>query len=347
MANGPSERELFDVTGPFHLLHVDWTEPNHKSSIAASLIRGVYILEQDRQQKRVDQSALAPRWWEFFGFELKETFKDNAGDADSSIFGAIFMYQPHTLNEDGDIQSQSRPPKYVIAFRGVIMEPDTRCQDLLISTKLLLNELTQDPRYQTSLERVQEKIEQVGAENVWLAGHSLGAAIALQIGKTMAKQGLPIDSYLYNPPDLSYFSGTITKPVVGMTVMLSCIFFPVVILGFSLLLLKNTILNIHQSGSFMKLCEWKPSLFVNQNDPICRGYIEYFKLRKTMKKLGLCGILITGGGRCDQPHFIPTAQLVKNVNPEIVRFKLAHGIRQWWDPVLNLESVAYEFAISV
>ncbi|XP_074283810.1 GDSL esterase/lipase At4g10955-like [Silene latifolia] len=324
------------------------TEPNARSSIAASLIQGVYFLEQDRQQKRVDHhERLAPIWWKFFDFQLIEMLTDNA---DSSIFGAIFKYQPHTFDE-------SRPPKYVIAFRGIIMEPDTRSQDLLIGMKLILNALALDPRYKTSLEYVQNITAQVGPENVWLAGHSLGAAIALQIGKTMAGQGLLIDAYLFNPPDLSVLSDMLTNPMI-----LTPLFMPFgglvsnsVASGLSVLL-KGTTNNTQQNDPFVKLCEWKPYLFVNQNDPICSGYIGYFEHREATKKWGLIGVLsiaakVTFGsfgsavyGRDgDAPHLIPTAQLIKNVHPMTVEFKLAHGIRQWWASDLNLESVTYKF----
>ena len=36
--------------------------------------------------------------------------------------------------------------------------------------------------------------------SVWLAGHSLGAAMALLGGKEMAKEGHLIEIYLFNPP---------------------------------------------------------------------------------------------------------------------------------------------------
>ncbi|XP_074284052.1 GDSL esterase/lipase At4g10955-like [Silene latifolia] len=127
------------------------SEPNQKRSITASLIQGVYVSERDHQQNRVDHNALALIWWKIFDFELIQLLVDN--DVESTIFGAIFEYKPRdNRNENDDIPPQNRPPKYVIAFRDIVA--------------------------------------QVSPENVWLTGHSLGAAIALQIGKTMARQGI-------------------------------------------------------------------------------------------------------------------------------------------------------------
>jgi len=43
----------------------------------------------------------------------------------------------------------------------------------------------------------------VGASNIWLAGHSLGSAMAMLTRKTMAKTGIFMESFLFNPPYVS------------------------------------------------------------------------------------------------------------------------------------------------
>ncbi|KAA8520958.1 hypothetical protein F0562_011631 [Nyssa sinensis] len=65
-----SERENFNQSGPLHLINVDWRNEDHRRSIAASLVQGVYVLERDRQENRQGSQALAPPWWEFFHFRL-------------------------------------------------------------------------------------------------------------------------------------------------------------------------------------------------------------------------------------------------------------------------------------
>ncbi|MFS7981678.1 hypothetical protein Hanom_Chr10g00953801 [Helianthus anomalus] len=48
------------------------TNPDHRRSVAACLVQGVYILERDRQENRQALEALAPPWWKwnFFQFDL-------------------------------------------------------------------------------------------------------------------------------------------------------------------------------------------------------------------------------------------------------------------------------------
>ncbi|KAK7366561.1 hypothetical protein VNO80_08554 [Phaseolus coccineus] len=42
----------------------------HQRSAAASLVHGVYVLEEDRQERHEDRNALALPWWTFFHFLL-------------------------------------------------------------------------------------------------------------------------------------------------------------------------------------------------------------------------------------------------------------------------------------
>ncbi|KAJ0589770.1 hypothetical protein HanIR_Chr04g0189941 [Helianthus annuus] len=75
------------------------TNPDHRRSVAACLVQGVYILERDHQENRQASEALAPPWWNFFQFDLHSQLKD---DADSCIFGAIYKSKhppsQHTLS---------------------------------------------------------------------------------------------------------------------------------------------------------------------------------------------------------------------------------------------------------
>ncbi|KAM0068191.1 hypothetical protein Hdeb2414_s0002g00070301 [Helianthus debilis subsp. tardiflorus] len=63
------------------------TNPDHRRSVAACLVQGVYILERDRQENRQASKALVPPWWNFFRFDLHSQLID---DVDSCIFGAIY-----------------------------------------------------------------------------------------------------------------------------------------------------------------------------------------------------------------------------------------------------------------
>ncbi|KNA17075.1 hypothetical protein SOVF_081820 [Spinacia oleracea] len=194
----PVEKENFDICGPHHLTSIDWRLAEHRRSVAASMVQGVFVLERDRQEKRTNHDALAPIWWNFFHFQCSHILVDQL---DSSIFGIIFQYKPHT-------KPNGTPPMYVIAFRGTIVRPETRKRDLHLDIKLAINRLTRDSRYQAAFQAIEGIIAQVGPNNVWLTGHSLGAAIALQAGKDLARMGYCIETYLFNPP---YISAPIEK----------------------------------------------------------------------------------------------------------------------------------------
>ncbi|KAL9254412.1 GDSL esterase/lipase-like protein [Drosera capensis] len=84
----------------------------HRRSVAASLVSGVYTLERDRQEKCDSKQALAPPWWEFFHFRMIRPLVD---DADNSIFGAIYEFEPKTSQLS---KSGKGSPRYVIAFRA-------------------------------------------------------------------------------------------------------------------------------------------------------------------------------------------------------------------------------------
>ncbi|XP_021729099.1 GDSL esterase/lipase At4g10955-like [Chenopodium quinoa] len=337
----PSEKEIFGICGPLHLNCVDWRIPDHRRSVAASLVQGVYILERDRQQKRTGYNALAPIWWDYFHFKCTQILVDQV---DSSTFGAIFVYKYHNPNYYHPMASQCVPPQYVIAFRGTITKPDTRKRDLYLDIQLALNGLTCNSRYQTALQAVENLMVKVGQRNVWLAGHSLGAAIALQVGKELAKRGCYIESYLFNPPYTSAPIETLNNPNLKTGARIAT---SVITAGLTLALNKGTKnkYTTQQHGPFTILSSWIPYLFVNPKDPICCEYIGYFEHREKMEGWGIGGIeriatknsvvgLLSGalGREGEALHLIPSAFVVKNMIVKEQGLKISHGIHQWWEP---------------
>jgi hypothetical protein len=146
---------------------------NHRRSVAASLVQGVYILERDRQANRQGSHALAPPWWEFLHFRLLRPFVD---DADCSIFGAIYEFNPPASHRNHSLDGS---PRYVIAFRGTLIKLGTVLRDADLNKDLILNELHRTSRFEIAMQFVQSFVTEVGDSNVWLAGHSLGSAMAM------------------------------------------------------------------------------------------------------------------------------------------------------------------------
>ncbi|WOH07122.1 hypothetical protein DCAR_0626551 [Daucus carota subsp. sativus] len=340
-----SAREKFNLSGPTHLTTVNWKDVDHQRSVAASLVQGVYILERDRHEKREGSQALAPPWWEFFHFKLYRQLVD---DPNSSIFGAIYELD---LSKQDHSLSVNEMPHYVIAFRGTIRKGDAFSQDLQLDFQVIRNGLHQTSRFEIAIQAVRSLVATFGTSNIWVAGHSLGSSMALLAGKKMAKMGIFLEAFLFNPPFLSApierikqkkvkhgirFAGSMITAGLAFTVKAKQ---------------KN-----HSEDPFIALSAWLPSLFVNPADHICSEYVGYFEHRKKMEDIGAGGIerLATQhsigdlfmraiGKESEEPlHLIPSANLIVNLTPS-ESFKKAHGIHQWWRTDLNLQSRLYRF----
>ncbi|KAK6129943.1 hypothetical protein DH2020_036337 [Rehmannia glutinosa] len=322
-----------------HLL----SNPSHRRSVAASLVQSVYILERDRQEKREGNQALAPPWWKNFHFQLYRQLVD---DTDSCIFGAIFQLTSTPL--DGN----SSAPRYVIAFRGTITKGDAFTRDLELDIHIIRNGLHQTSRFETAIQAVRHVIATFGSANVWLAGHSLGAAMALLAGKNMAKTGVFLDAFLFNPPFFSAPIETIKDKKVKHGIRIAG---SVITAGLAFAMKNNNQAN-RSGDTFVALSAWFPCLFVNPGDHICSEYIGYFEHRKRMEEIGagnierlatqhsIGGLLLNAMGKpSDEPlHLIPSANLTVNLTPA-QDFKDAHGIHQWWRHDLLLETKTYNF----
>ncbi|KAL2542234.1 alpha/beta-Hydrolases superfamily protein [Abeliophyllum distichum] len=68
-----------------------------------------------------------------------------------------------------------------------------------------MNNLQNSSHFRAGMESVRNIVykDGVGNTNVWVAGHSLGSYIALLIGRIMAKIGIHIETYIFNPPFIS------------------------------------------------------------------------------------------------------------------------------------------------
>ncbi|KAG7551723.1 Fungal lipase-like domain [Arabidopsis thaliana x Arabidopsis arenosa] len=329
------DTDTFSIFGPFHLTSIDWTNPYHRTSVASSLVNGVYTLEADRLEERVGSEALAKPWWEFFHFTLLETLLDD----DSSIYGAIFEYELYNVYEN---TPNVKVPRYVIAFRGTVLKGKTWKFDLKLDLKCIFNTLHQGGRSMYALNAVRRMVDNHNHSAIWLAGHSLGAALVLLAGKTMTRVGFLLESYIFNPPissiPLEQLPGgdiikgvfQIAKSVVKATVAMAL-----------------TDLQVPQDDP--KTASWIPYLYVNPADPICAGYIDYFRHKTFMSEIGASHIERTGARKSvrsllvgrkgktlssdlsSEPlHLLPSADMTVNKNKP-TKSTTAHGLHQWWE----------------
>lgn len=347
-----SERDAFDLSGPLHLTFVQWDNPYHRMSVAASLVHGVYILERDRQEKREGPNALAPPWWTFFHFQLLRPLVD---DVDSSIFGAIYEFKPPPSPRNDTLY---RSPRYVVAFRGTLTNSGSVSRDIELDIHFIRQGLHKTSRSDIATQAVRNMVATVGDSNVWLAGHSLGSAMALLTGKTMATSGIFIESFLFNPPFTSAPLESIKDERLKHGIRIAG---SVITAGLTLAMkakAKQQQQQQHRDLSvdpFAALAAWVPGLFVNPSDHICSEYIGYFEHRRKMEEIGagvierlatqnsLGGLLMSAFGKESEPlHLIPSASLTVNVTP-VNDFKEAHGIHQWWKPDLRLDHKVYNY----
>ncbi|XP_057774221.1 GDSL esterase/lipase At4g10955-like [Salvia miltiorrhiza] len=331
------ESQIFSLSGPSFLTAVDWNNSGHRRSVAASLVQGVYTLENDRRQNR---QALAPPWWHSFNFRLVQILVDNH---DVSHFGAVFEFLNHLSG------SGAGPPQYVIAFRGTIPKPGNREEDFKLDLHLLINDLQKSSRFQMGLETACQIVQHAGPAKVWLAGHSLGSSLALVVGREMAKtMGLHLETYLFNPPFIAPPIERLANEKLKLGLRFAN---SLVTAGLAAATRRN---DGRETEPFALLCAWVPYLFINTADPICSEYVGYFKHREDMESIGagkigrlatkhsIGSVLSSAVGKEREPlHLIPSAYLTLNLTPPS-NFREAHGICQWWAHDLLLDYKYYQ-----
>ncbi|KAK4784596.1 hypothetical protein SAY86_018964 [Trapa natans] len=339
----------FHVSGPRNvsspnwrdLINSSWKDENYKRTVIACFIQGVYLLELDRQENRPEENALAPKWWLPFKYKLSRKLID---ERDGSIFGAILEWDRSAAMADFILMRPAGAPKAVLALRGTLLKSPTIRRDIEDDLRFLTWEsLKGSVRFNLALEALKSVAEMYGSSNVCIAGHSLGAGFALQVGKALAKEGTYVDAHLFNPPSVSLAmslrnigekAGLAWKRVRSM--------FPstsqeqsgsdseVDRTVSSVLGLKNWMPNLHRNNNTSKLHlpKWVPHLYVNNSDYICCHYTNPAGAEPN--------------GAADKENAGPAANGQVAAKMFVMskgkqRFLEAHGLEQWWSDDLQLQ----------
>ncbi|GJN11564.1 hypothetical protein PR202_ga29763 [Eleusine coracana subsp. coracana] len=342
----------FSVSGPTHMMGQPGSSPVHHCLPC----KGTYVLESDH----TNGTKLAPSWWESFHFrQLKVLscactciFCKIHGSNARFICGVIFEYVP-----PDEARHHPSAPRYIVAFRGTMPKDPTIVGDLRLNLRVLLNMQQLCHRFCEAREFVEKLVTSNvdgDSSTIWLTGHSLGASIALDVGREMMMgEGINLPTFLFNPPHVSL------APVankVGMSEEAK----QDVHLGSYVVkhIMGKTILRPqkkHMEAVFEKLSPWVPELYVHQRDPICSGFIDYFELRKQHQEqcpriaksaatLAYRDLLhpcaVSGfGDKKGRQHLLPSARLWKNLGQD----GDAHGLQQWWRSNLSLSSERYSW----
>ncbi|KAM0900762.1 hypothetical protein ACQ4PT_020458 [Festuca glaucescens] len=271
--------------------------------------------------------ALAPPWWESFGFSRNKKLKI---DSTSTVtYGAIF-----------EMTGPSRcAPKYVVALRGTIRSCPQLMKDLMQDILVLFNNLEGSDRFNRTRSDVDHLTSNLGSGSVWLAGHSLGASMALGIGRDlMLDKGRNVPTILFNPPHVSP-AWLINKLLSEEHKTLLYTLSSKVKFGLAKILPPY---DDRTKEEFQKLAPWVPELYVNPDDKICRGHIEYFvqwelvharhpRSAETAARVSYRDMLFFFSNK-SQPHLLPSARLWTSSTTK----EEAHKLRQWWKPGTDL-----------
>lgn len=363
--------DRFDVSGPMHMLaagsSIDWDKEEHRRCIAACMMKAAYVLENDRTLCRMGSKVLAPPWSESFHFQLADVLTDDSfkHGSDKFTYGAIYEHA-------GAPPRHPSAPQYIVAFRGTMLLHPKAMHDMFLDAKVLVNTLSDSKRSKYARLAVKELLSTIekgklaaayasASDNnsnscvVWLTGHSLGASLALDVGRAMMPgyEGRNLPTFLFNPP-MVFLSPLVNKLLPSELVRSylqdtnNC-----VKVGFGWLVTPH---QKRMDELFQQLAPWAPNLYVHDKDVICRGYIDYFHQRQLVDesfhglaassavKLSYRDMLFwfLSSKEKELPHLLPSATLWRNswMDKEVNWFHRrldAHGLHHWWKPDAQLQ----------
>ncbi|KAG9144193.1 hypothetical protein Leryth_021408 [Lithospermum erythrorhizon] len=289
----------------------------------ACFIQAVYLLELDRQENRNAETALAPKWWIPFKYKLVEKLID---ERDGSIYGAVLEWDRSAALADFVLMRPSGAPRAVLALRGTLLNRPTIRRDIEDDLRFLAWEsLKGSVRFHGALKALDTIAEKYGSNNVCVAGHSLGAGFALQVGKALAKEGIFVEAHLFNPPSVSLATSLRN---IGEKA------------GFAWKRFKSML----PSGSECPVPteevvksislghkQWVPHLYVNNSDYICCSYTD---------SDGIADV-----NQVDKENILPShghlAGKLFVLSKGNQKFLEAHKLEQWWSDDLELQTAIH------
>lgn len=323
----------FDATGP---KNVNPNGPNVKRICMACLVNAAYILEIIRHRPAGPNPPVASAWCEPFNYKVKQFLHS---PADGSIFGAVFVWSRVSALRSFHLHRPSIFPSVVIAFRGTIFSPANIISDLRDDFNIILQQIKKVSRLDEAIRVTKQMAREYGAQHVCLAGHSLGASIALKVGRIMAEEGLNLDAHLFNPPFFSLISVKDDKLGVLMHKIRE---------SAAGHLARRRKDDAQAQATFTALHKWFPNLYINAYDPVSCNYLYYFKARQSFTAYSsiVNSVLYLLGRNPEPHHLLPSANLFIN-STGATEFKVNHGLYQWWSEDTQLQAEQYSLNVQV
>ncbi|CAN1351823.1 GDSL esterase/lipase At4g10955 [Linum perenne] len=213
---------------------------------------------------------------------------------------ACFIQAVYLLELD---RQENRTPNNALAPTWTLLKGPTMRRDIEDDLRFLAWEsLKGSIRFNVAMEALRSVAERYGGSNVCVAGHSLGAGFALQVGKALAKEGKFIEAHLFNPPSVSLamsFRNIGEKAEFAWKKLRSMLPYA-----------AETPAVEMESTNRMGSKKWVPHLYVNNSDYICCQYTSPED----------------GGGN----NFGQVSAKLFVMSKEKQRFLEAHGLEQWW-----------------
>jgi len=285
---------------------------NYRRTVMACFIQAAYLLEYDRQENRTKENALAPKWWLPFKFKLVKTLID---ERDGSIFGAMLEWDRSAAVADLILVRPNGAPRAVLALRGTILKSSTIKRDLQDDLRFLAWEtLKGSVRFKIAFEALKSIAFKYGGANVCIAGHSLGAGFALQVGKALAKEGIYAEAHLFNPPSVSL--ATSLKNIGEKAAFAWKRVRAMLPSGGEI----QGITDDQSDVTNVSLKKWVPHLYINNSDYVCCYYTDPSKI---------------GGG--NNANLAAAKLFVLSRGNQ--KFLEAHKLDQWWADDLELQTV--------
>ena len=248
-------------------------------------------------------------------------------------------------------------PKYVVAIRGTIA---TKTDDLIDDLRILFETMCQEVHLYKPIMHLLEAIYNTYGDDVWVAGHSLGATLGLIATRRLAiDKNIVLDCHYFNPPNISMdilakklvvgtcnglAEGAAMIPLVGRAtrqfIRGSCSVATSVAEGVARsagkLLFSEKFKAAERGHDTLRARGYIPHLYVNPNDAFCNEYIKHFQGSDPPAVSSAVPItqLFIDAQSC---HLIPLAYL--HTNHWASGPHEAHKLHQWflYDPV-NLTS---------
>ncbi|KAF8413589.1 hypothetical protein HHK36_001580 [Tetracentron sinense] len=328
----------FHVSGPRNisspnwrdLISSSWKDGNYRRTVMACFIQAVYLLELDRQENRTEENGLAPKWWKPFKYKLAQTLVD---ERDGSIFGALLEWDRSSALADFILMRPSGAPSSVLALRGTLLKGQTIRRDIEDDLRFLAWEsLKGSVRFSRALESLKMSVDRYGSSNVCIAGHSLGAGFALQVGKALAKEGVFVETHLFNPPSVSL---AMSLRNIGEKAEIVWKRFKSMLPSSGETQTNDEEAEKTTSGRgkmSAELKKWVPHLYVNNSDYICCYYTD----PSGTPDSHISTSNASGKENNDPTHGNTAAKLFV-MSKGKQKFLEAHGLEQWWSDDLELQ----------